>query len=81
MMSQRQSDEEREERIIMEIVVDTYGPEEQAMGWYSYLDERGHLNQNLRFWLHWGFKSVGFGRQPPSFVAQEVGKANERILP
>ena len=38
-MSQRQRDEEREERIIMEIVVDTYGPEEQAMGWYSYLED------------------------------------------
>ena len=30
-------DEEREERIIMEIVVDAYDPEEQAMGWYYYL--------------------------------------------
>ncbi len=29
----------REERIAMEIIVDAYGPEEQAMGWYSYLDE------------------------------------------
>ena len=32
-------DEEREERIHMEIVVDAYGPEEQAMGWYYYLDD------------------------------------------
>lgn len=32
-------DEEREERITMEIIVDAYGPEEQAMGWYYYLDE------------------------------------------
>ncbi|MEO1149120.1 MAG: calcium-binding protein [Cyanobacteria bacterium J06638_22] len=29
----------REERITMEIVVDAYGPEEQAMGWYCYLQE------------------------------------------
>ncbi|HEY9811315.1 MAG TPA: calcium-binding protein [Halomicronema sp.] len=29
--------EEREERIAMEIVVDAYEPEEQAMGWYYYL--------------------------------------------
>jgi hypothetical protein len=27
-------DEEREQRITMEIIVDAYGPEEQAMGWY-----------------------------------------------
>ena len=27
-------DDEREERITDEIIVDCYGPEEQAMGWY-----------------------------------------------
>lgn len=32
-------DEERETRITMEIVVDAYGPEEQAMGWYYYLQD------------------------------------------
>jgi hypothetical protein len=31
-------DAEREQRISMEIVVDAYGPEEQAMGWYYYLE-------------------------------------------
>ena len=31
-------DPEREERITMEIIVDCYGPEEQAMGWYYYLE-------------------------------------------
>jgi hypothetical protein len=36
-------DDEREERIAMEIIVDAYGPEEQAMGWYYYIEE------NLRF--------------------------------
>jgi hypothetical protein len=33
-------DEEREQRISMEIVVDAYGPEEQAMGWYYSLEDR-----------------------------------------
>ncbi|MEM8804546.1 MAG: calcium-binding protein [Cyanobacteria bacterium P01_G01_bin.38] len=32
-------DDEREHRITMEIVVDAYGPEEQAMGWYYYLQD------------------------------------------
>ena len=32
-------DEEREERIMMEVVVDAYGPEERAMGWYYYLQD------------------------------------------
>lgn len=38
-MSRSQEDEAREERITMEIVVDAYGPEEQAMGWYYYLED------------------------------------------
>lgn len=33
-MSKVREDKTREEHIIMEIIVDTYGPEEQAMGWY-----------------------------------------------
>ena len=35
---QSSRDEEREERIQMEIIVDAYGPEEQALGWYYYLE-------------------------------------------
>lgn len=31
---------DREERIEMEIIVDAYGPEGQAMGWYYYLEEK-----------------------------------------
>ncbi|MBD2180362.1 calcium-binding protein [Planktothrix sp. FACHB-1355] len=38
-MAKVSRDEEREERITMEIVVDAYGPEEQAMGWYYYLQD------------------------------------------
>jgi len=30
----------REDRIHMEIIVDAYGPEEQAMGWYYYLEDK-----------------------------------------
>ena len=37
-MTQQSEDEEREERIAMEIIVDSYDAEEQAMGWYYYLD-------------------------------------------
>ncbi len=33
-------DDKREERIAMEIIVDAYGPEEQARGWYYYLEEK-----------------------------------------
>ena len=35
-----QRDEEREDRITMEIVVDAYGSEERAMGWYYYLQDQ-----------------------------------------
>ena len=39
-MSRVQTDEAREHRIEMEIVVDCYGEEERAMGWYCYLQDR-----------------------------------------
>jgi hypothetical protein len=41
-MTRRSKDEEREERINMEIIVDAYSPEEQAMGWYAYLSDTLH---------------------------------------
>jgi hypothetical protein len=39
-MTKAKQDAEREERITMEVVVDAYGPEEQAMGWYYYLQDK-----------------------------------------
>ena len=42
-MSEHPRDEEREHRIAMEIVVDAYTAEEQAMGWYCYLDQVLHF--------------------------------------
>jgi hypothetical protein len=39
-MKRRSRDEEREQRITMEIIVDAYTPEEQAMGWYYSLEDR-----------------------------------------
>ena len=36
-MTRQTKDEEREERIHMEIIVDAYDSEERAMGWYNYL--------------------------------------------
>ncbi len=38
-MSRVEKNEAREHRIMMEIVVDAYGAEEQAMGWHYYLDD------------------------------------------
>ena len=32
-------DEHREYRIVMHAIVDAHGPEEQAMGWYYYLED------------------------------------------
>jgi hypothetical protein len=37
---QTETDESREYRIEMEIVVDAYGEEERAMGWYCYLQDK-----------------------------------------
>lgn len=37
-MPERSRDDEREERITMESIVDAYDPEEQALGWYYYIE-------------------------------------------
>jgi hypothetical protein len=42
-MATRPRDGDREQRIDDEIIVDAYGPEEQAMGWYYYLESRLHF--------------------------------------
>jgi len=39
-MAKAKKNAERENRIEMEIIVDANGPEEQAMGWYYYLEEK-----------------------------------------
>ena len=39
-MDRVEKDEAREYRISMEAIVDAYGGEEQALGWYYYLDDR-----------------------------------------
>jgi Calcium binding len=39
-MAKRKRDSIREDRIENEVVVDAYGSEEQAMGWYYYLEDR-----------------------------------------
>ena len=39
-MPKIERDENREERIHMDIVVDAYGPEERSMSWYYYLDDK-----------------------------------------
>ncbi|HEY3378065.1 MAG TPA: calcium-binding protein [Armatimonadota bacterium] len=41
-MTRIEKDEAREARLHNEIIVDAYGEEEQAMGWYNYLDECLH---------------------------------------
>jgi Calcium binding len=39
-MTPAQRNQEREYRIHEEIIVDAYGPEEQAMSWYYYLEDK-----------------------------------------
>ena len=39
-MPKTKKNPEREHRIEDEIIVDAYGPEEQAMGWYYYLEKK-----------------------------------------
>ena len=42
-MSRIEKDEAREHRITMEAIVDTYTEEEQALGWYYYVEGKLHI--------------------------------------
>jgi hypothetical protein len=42
-MCKIEKNQDREERIIMEVVVDAYGPQERAAGWYYYLDDKMNI--------------------------------------
>ena len=63
-MSEVEEDKAREERIMMEIIVDAYGAEEQAMGWYYYLADK----------LNFPFKArcVKKRRTSPLKVGEEI---------
>lgn len=64
MKEEQTLDPEREERIAMEIIVDTYDAQESAMGWYYYLED------HLRF----PFKASCITRRPisPLHVGDKV---------
>jgi hypothetical protein len=55
-MPKAKKNSERENRITEEIIVDAYGPEEQAMGWYYYLEEK----------LHFPFRAKCIAEKPTS---------------
>jgi hypothetical protein len=42
-MTKARRNHHRENRIREEIIVDAYGPEEQAVGWYYYLEDKIHF--------------------------------------
>ena len=58
-MSELEQDDIREERIMMEIVVDAYNEEERAMGWYYYLEDQ----LNLPFKAKWVSRNKPDGRE------------------
>ena len=63
-MEKIKEDAERESRINDEAVVDAYGPEEVAMGWYYYMDDK----------LHYPFtvKSIAKRSISPLLVGEKV---------
>ncbi len=64
MVKKLKSDPEREQRIMMEIVVDAYDEQERAMGWYYYLQDQ----------LQFPFTAVCIAKRPisPLRVKDEV---------
>lgn len=63
-------DEKREKQIAMEIVVDAYSPEEQAMGWYYYLQDTMQFpwqvrrrNKRSQIGITGSIKAMNLGKQ------------------
>jgi len=52
---------EREDRIAEEIIVDANGPEEQAMGWYYYLEDKLHFPFTARCTVERAISSLRMG--------------------
>jgi hypothetical protein len=63
-MSRIKEDEVREDRIIMEIVVDAYNEEERSLGWYYYLEDK------LRF--PFKAKCITTKKTSPLLIGEEV---------
>ncbi len=51
-MAEAKKNAQREHRITDEIIVDAYGPEEQAMGWYYYLEDKD-TKEAIADWHYW----------------------------
>ncbi len=63
-MSIIKEDEIREDRILMEIVVDAYNEEERSLGWYYYLEDK------LRF--PFKAKCIATRKTSPLLIGEEV---------
>ncbi len=75
-MPEQPRDESRERRIEMEIIVDAYGPEEQALGWYYYLENHLHVPFRARCRAEWATSPLRVGEEvevvgmPPEEVCE-----------
>ena len=62
-MGQIDEDEDRENRIIDEAVVDAYGSEERAMGWFYYLEDKINFPFQGKCIHHRGTSPLSVGDQ------------------
>ncbi len=73
-MATTSHDDEREQRIINQIIVDTYTGEEERMGWYCYLED--HLN--MPFVAVWDGENVEVVAMSDDEKCQEEMKVDVR---
>jgi len=71
----RSKDEVREERIVMEVVVDAYGRSERAMGWYYYLDGKMKFPFKARCRLSSGPEDFHLRALPEPYVNLSIHTA------
>jgi hypothetical protein len=71
-MSKAERDEEREHRILNEAIVDAHGPEEQAIGWFYYLEDKIQIPFDARCIIELSISPLHMGE-----VVKVIGMADE----
>ena len=77
IMRRPREDAKREERIEMEVVVDAYGPEERAMGWYCYLENELHFPFRAKCIAQRAISPLGKGQEVEVEEVEEVAPGEE----
>lgn len=79
-MKRPKEDKEREDRIAMEIVVDAYGKEERAMGWYYYAEDNLAFPFKARCVMKRATSPLKIGEEVRAVAMGEADDCGEELM-